>query len=95
MKTIETSIDSSHKIRFIAVSATIPNIEDIEEWIGKSNNTKSFKFSDDYRPVKLNKIVLGYSEPPKSNPFRFDMALNYRLHSLMMQYSHGKPTLVP
>nr|XP_015837991.1 PREDICTED: probable ATP-dependent DNA helicase HFM1 isoform X3 [Tribolium castaneum] len=93
MKTIEESVkthDLNHKIRFIAVSATIANIEDIAEW----NNAKSFKFSDDFRPVRLNKIVLGYSEPPKSTPFKFDLALNYKLHSLMMQYSHGKPTLI-
>ncbi|XP_044252465.1 probable ATP-dependent DNA helicase HFM1 [Tribolium madens] len=98
MKTIEESVkiqktsDLNHKIRFIAVSATIANIEDIAEWIGTSS--KSFKFSDDFRPVRLNKIVMGYSEPPKSTPFKFDLTLNYKLHSLMMQYSHGKPTLI-
>ncbi|RZB40049.1 ATP-dependent DNA helicase HFM1, partial [Asbolus verrucosus] len=96
MKTIEESVkceqetddDLNHKIRFVAVSATITNIEDIAEWIGKSSNAKY------YKPVKLTKIVLGYPYGPHSTPFKFDLALNYKLQSLMMQYSHGKPTLI-
>ncbi|VEN38347.1 unnamed protein product [Callosobruchus maculatus] len=47
------------------------------------------------RPVKLNKIVLGYSYNPKTmNPFKFDLSLNYKLKNLIMQYSEGKPTLI-
>ncbi|KAJ8927311.1 hypothetical protein NQ314_020225, partial [Rhamnusium bicolor] len=99
MKTVENSVSScvnesgnhSQKIRFIALSATVPNVEDIAEWIGKPPN---IKFSEEMRPVKLKKIVLGYNRNPKTSPFKFDISLNYKLQSLMIQYSEGKPTLI-
>jgi replicative superfamily II helicase len=49
MKTIEETIishtkdHSNHKIRFVAVSATVSNIEDVAEWIGSSSNVKCYK----------------------------------------------------
>ena len=111
MKTIEESNldDDLSKIRFVAVSATVPNIEDVAEWLGTNSKCHKynlsiscggttlscFRFSGDYRPVKLNKIVLGYhNTQSKTSPFKFDLSLNYKLQSLIMQYSHGKPTLV-
>ncbi|XP_033759553.1 probable ATP-dependent DNA helicase HFM1 [Pecten maximus] len=47
MKTVQISLCHSNteqqlpKLRFIAVSATIPNIEDIAEWMGESHHAKS------------------------------------------------------
>ncbi|KAJ8983996.1 hypothetical protein NQ317_008701 [Molorchus minor] len=103
MKTVENTVVFNEvagdvynqKIRFIALSATVPNVEDIAEWIGKPPNIKYFKFSEEMRPVKLKKIVLGYNYNPKNtSPFKFDLSLNYKLQSLMMQHSEGKPTLI-
>nr|CAH7763205.1 unnamed protein product [Callosobruchus chinensis] len=100
MKTVDqekTKIeqDTRQGIRFVAVSATIPNVEDIARWICKNPNLNYFKFSEEMRPVKLNKIVLGYSYNPKTmTPFKFDLSLNYKLKNLIMQYSEGKPTLI-
>lgn len=39
--------DESGKIRFIAVSASFPNIEDIGDWIDKQN-AKVFRYVNDY-----------------------------------------------
>lgn len=86
--------DENQKIRFIAVSASIPNSDDIADWLGR-NNTKLFKFPESLRPVPLNKIVLGYHYNPKRmSAFKFDLSLNYRLRNLIIQHSEGKPTLV-
>lgn len=51
--------------RFIALSATIPNIEDVSEWLKEtrvdefgeeeSNPAKVFKFGDEFRPCPLQK----------------------------------------
>lgn len=38
MKTIQKTVDNPFQVRFIAVSATIPNIEDIALWLGDSQN---------------------------------------------------------
>ncbi|XP_049780691.1 probable ATP-dependent DNA helicase HFM1 [Schistocerca cancellata] len=105
MKIIEETLnykkpEISHKrlpfpVRFIAVSATLPNIEDIATWLGKFENpAKYFKISEEHRPVKLNKIVLGYNCPQNMSQFRFDISLSYKLKPLLLQYSDGKPTLI-
>lgn len=43
MKTIQESLmPNDNHIRFLAVSATIPNIEDIAGWLGKKNVPAKF-----------------------------------------------------
>ncbi|KAF7279927.1 hypothetical protein GWI33_006598 [Rhynchophorus ferrugineus] len=97
MKTIDTFIlnQGFSKIRFIAVSATIPNVEDISEWIGPSGTASFYKFSEEVRPVKLNKIVCGFFfQPKRKSMFQFDLSLNYKLQYLIPKYSDGQPTLI-
>ncbi|PSN45754.1 hypothetical protein C0J52_13790 [Blattella germanica] len=87
---------TNFRIRFIAVSATIPNIEDLAQWLGTSHDkpARYFKISEDMRPVKLTKIVLGYSHPLSVSQFRFEMSLSYKLRDLIFKHSGGKPTLI-
>ncbi|XP_066257533.1 probable ATP-dependent DNA helicase HFM1 [Euwallacea similis] len=98
MKTATESLKYNYgcdSIRFVALSATIPNIEDIAEWIGPAGTAKSFKFSEEARPVKLTKIVLGYPFNSQSQSvFKFDMSLSYKISGLISKYSEGKPTLI-
>lgn len=105
MKTLQSSLEDDYesngvletygKIRFVAMSATIPNVGDIAEWLGNEKEpAEYFKFTDDTRPVKLKKIVLGYPYNVQFSPFKFDIYLNYRLKSILIQYAEGKPTLV-
>lgn len=56
------------KIRIIAVSATIPNIGEVGEWL-KVPKHNICVFGEEYRPVKINKVVLGFK--PTGNPFTF------------------------
>ncbi|KAK7790265.1 hypothetical protein R5R35_012634 [Gryllus longicercus] len=107
MKTIHEAIKDDEKlenrdkrtlvptsIRFIAVSATIPNIEDVASWLGDVNNpAQYFSLGEAYRPVKLHKVVMGYHYPHHTE-FRFDMQLSYKLRQLLLQYSEGKPSLI-
>jgi len=51
-----------------------------------------YRSDDDERPVKLQKIVLGYNAT--SGGFKFDLDLSYKLKPLIRQYSSGRPTLV-
>lgn len=44
--------------RFIAVSATFPNVDDVSIWLG-GRSAVFFKFNEDSRPVKLNRVVIG------------------------------------
>lgn len=49
---------------------------------------------DSYRPVKLHKVVIGYTCSEGTSNFRFDLSLNYKLSSIIQKYSENKPTLV-
>lgn len=51
------------EMRFIAVSATIPNADDVAEWIGQGSRyadsertCKPFVFGDEFRPCALHKV---------------------------------------
>jgi ATP-dependent DNA helicase HFM1/MER3 len=47
------------RMRFVAVSATLPNLRDVAAWIGAGPHT-TFSYDDSYRPVPLRVHVLGY-----------------------------------
>ncbi|KAF0755576.1 putative ATP-dependent DNA helicase HFM1, partial [Aphis craccivora] len=81
-------------LRFVAVSATVTNIEDVAKWLTNDQNYPAhyLKSTEDERPVKLQKIVLGYN--CKTNNFKFDFDLTYKLKPLIRQYSNGRPTLI-
>ncbi|GAB1610423.1 hypothetical protein Ahia01_001328600, partial [Argonauta hians] len=82
-------------IRFVAVSATIQNLDDLAEWLGTTSNpAKTYKISDHLRPVKLQKIVIGYPCYDGMSNFKFDISLRYKIHNIISSYSDGKPTLV-
>ena len=60
MKSIGTDV------RFVALSATVPNSEDIATWLGKDRLSPELPahrevFDESYRPVKLEKHVYGFN----------------------------------
>ncbi|XP_034873953.1 probable ATP-dependent DNA helicase HFM1 isoform X9 [Mirounga leonina] len=101
MKTVQslspTSENSSTVIpmRFVAVSATIPNAEDIAEWLSDGERPAvCLKMDEKHRPVKLRKVVLGFPCRSNQTEFKFDLTLNYKIASVIQTYSDQKPTLV-
>nr|CAB3450378.1 unnamed protein product [Digitaria exilis] len=78
-------------VRLIAVSATIPNIEDIAEWLlAPPQGIK--KFGEEMRPVKLTTKVFGYA--PAKNDFLFERRLQSFIYDILMEHSRGKSALV-
>ena len=77
--------DNSNKVRFVAISATAPNICDIGEWLTNDGSgvnkvaARVHHFDETYRPVPLEKIVIGYNAGEKHNAFSFDSVLSYKL----------------
>ncbi|XP_009638929.1 probable ATP-dependent DNA helicase HFM1, partial [Egretta garzetta] len=102
MKTVQSSLsrlledhDIVPPLRFVAVSATIPNAEDIAEWLSDSKMPAvCLKIDEDQRPVKLRKIVLGFPCSENQTEFKFDLTLNYKIASIIQAYSEQKPALV-
>lgn len=93
LKVLQKKADSSQlisQIRFIAVSATIPNVEDIALWL---NNAELKVFNDDVRPVKIDLKVLAFPNQ-STNDFLFDQSLNYKLLPIIMEHNGDHPTLI-
>jgi ATP-dependent DNA helicase HFM1/MER3 len=84
-------------VRFVALSATVPNSHDIAIWLGKDHTNAHLPahretFGEDFRPVKLQKHVYGYDG--LMNDFAFDKALDGKLPSLIQKHTHKKPIMV-
>ncbi|GAN10881.1 DEAD/DEAH box DNA helicase [Mucor ambiguus] len=76
-------------LRYIAVSATVPNLEDIATWL----HAKPISFSEEYRPIKLERFVYGYPYQ-EGNMFLFDRKLDWKLLDMIEKYSDNKPVLI-
>ena len=68
-------------IRFVALSATVPNSEDIATWLGKDSTTQHLPahrevFGESFRPVQLKKHVYGFEA--KGNDFAFESMLTQK-----------------
>ena len=64
-------------------------------WLDPINGL-GISISDDLRPVKLDKIIMGFNTNKSipSSEYRFDMTLTYKLESIIRTHSDQKPTLV-
>ena len=78
-------------VRYVAVSATIHNIQDIAEWLDVPHYG-TFAFGEEVRPVKLPTLVKGFQMTKPD--FLFERRLNDHLRGVILQYSKGRPTLV-
>ena len=91
MKTIGANV------RFVALSATVPNSEDIATWLGRNHTNQHLPahretFGEEFRPVKLQKLVYGFDS--SSNDFIFDKFLDQKLPGLIAKHARQKPILV-
>ncbi|KAK3361437.1 hypothetical protein B0T24DRAFT_585089 [Lasiosphaeria ovina] len=91
MKTIGANV------RFIALSATVPNSDDIATWLGRNHTNQHLPahretFGEEFRPVKLQKYVYGYDH--KSNDFIFDNFLDTKLPTVLQRHNQKKPIMI-
>ncbi|XP_042284250.1 probable ATP-dependent DNA helicase HFM1 isoform X1 [Thunnus maccoyii] len=87
--------ESDLSMRFVAVSATIPNISDIADWLSNETGPATYLDMDEsHRPVKLRKVVLGFPCSTNQTEFKFDLSLNYKMANIIQTYSDQKPALV-
>lgn len=84
-------------VRFVALSATVPNVDDIATWLGKDSTNQHLpapreKFGEEFRPVRLQKHVIGLLY--KGNDFGFEGVCDPKLPDIIANYSHKKPIMV-
>lgn len=56
-------------IRVLTLSATLPNSEDVAQWLHASH----YSFDASYRPVPIDRVVIGFPNNSKRNPFLFEV----------------------
>ncbi|KAI9092146.1 Sec63 Brl domain-containing protein [Phlyctochytrium arcticum] len=85
----------SGQIRFVAVSATVPNIEDLALWLknGDGSMAEIRVFGEEFRPVQLQREVLGFYSS-KAGYFAFENTLDYKLGEVIDKNCKNKPSLV-
>ncbi|KAL9582942.1 MAG: hypothetical protein Q9212_003008 [Teloschistes hypoglaucus] len=91
MKSIGTDV------RFIALSATVPNSDDIATWLGQNSIAQSSpacreRFGEEFRPVKLQKHVYGL--PFSGNDWGFEKACDPKLPEIVAKHSQKKPIMI-
>ncbi|CAI4457580.1 CDG_1a_G0017820.mRNA.1.CDS.1 [Saccharomyces cerevisiae] len=82
-------------IRFVALSATVPNIEDLALWLKTNNELPAniLSFDESYRQVQLTKFVYGYSFNCK-NDFQKDAIYNSKLIEIIEKHANNRPVLI-
>lgn len=85
-------------VRFVALSATVPNLHDVAAWLGKNcsepyEQAANERFGEEFRPVKLRKHVRGYVYN-HSNDFAFEKVLDAKLLDVITTYCERKPIMV-
>ncbi|KNB41714.1 ATP-dependent DNA helicase [Blastocystis sp. subtype 4] len=80
----------AHPIRIITLSATFPNSIDVAQWL----QALHFSFDASYRPVPIDRIVLGFPNKNQKNPFLFENILCFSLLLRVFGYSPNKPVMV-
>lgn len=84
-------------VRFVAISATVPNSCDIAMWLGRDHTNQHLpahreEFGDSFRPVRIVKWVCGFDG--SMNDFAFEKTLDGKLPAVIQQYSEKKPIMV-
>ncbi|KAL8888722.1 MAG: hypothetical protein Q9215_003906 [Flavoplaca cf. flavocitrina] len=84
-------------VRFLALSATVPNSDDIATWLGLNPTTQHVpacreRFGEEFRPVKLQKHVYGLSFG--GNDWGFDKVCDPKLPEIIAKHSQKKPIMV-
>ncbi|KAJ7074112.1 hypothetical protein C8F01DRAFT_1360827 [Mycena amicta] len=84
-------------VRFLLVSATVPNIQDIASWIGNQRRdgpASVFEFGEEFRPCKLTRHVIAIDRSRNENDFSFARKLDYKLFPALQAHAVGKPILI-
>ena len=85
-----TPASISASMRTVAVSATLPNITDVAEFVGAS---EAYAFDGSFRPVPLTKHVSAFGFVG-NNEFKYWSSLDRHIPQLIHRFSGGKQTLI-
>ena len=79
-------------LRFVALSATLPNLADIGKWLDCTPSGIHF-FDESFRPVPLTVHVEACGSE-SHNTFLFEKSMDKHVQGMIQRYAQGKQTLV-
>ncbi|KIW62469.1 hypothetical protein PV04_10642 [Phialophora macrospora] len=84
-------------VRFVALSATVPNSEDIAIWLGRNSTMQHLParreiFGETFRPVQLQKYVYGFET--RGNDFAFESMLTQQIPDIIANHGRRKPVMI-
>ena len=79
-------------MRIIALSATLPNLVDIGEWLGCRPECIHY-FDESFRPVPLSVHTVAMGSAG-ANPYLFERSLDERVPELVARFGAGKQVLI-
>ncbi|KAJ3394049.1 Sec63 [Lobulomyces angularis] len=86
---------SHSKLRIIAISATVPNIEDIATWLKNDDESNSSAivrvFGEEYRPVPIQREIITINV---KNSFQMENASSFKTMEVIKKFSDEKPTII-
>ncbi|CED85133.1 DNA/RNA helicase MER3/SLH1, DEAD-box superfamily [Phaffia rhodozyma] len=108
LEVVVSRMKALNSVRVVALSATVPNVEDVGRWLRpmagteisdinsgvQSQTAKVFKFDDEYRPCPLKKVIIAYPKKDTTNHFIFAKFLETKVFELLTIHAEGKPILV-
>ena len=90
--TVETTNVLPKPLRIIALSATLPNVGDVGEWLGCPLRGVHY-FDDTYRPVPLEIRCVSCGHIG-NNEYLFDKKLDERVPEIVKTYSDKRQTII-
>lgn len=78
-------------LRVIALSATLPNLCDIGDWLSCDAEAVHF-FDDSFRPIPLTIHTVAFGSA--GNPFLFEKSLDSKVSGIIERFADGKQVLI-
>ena len=82
---------SARPSRVLALSASLPNVNDIGQWLGCTENSIHY-FDETFRPVPLTVHIVSYG--PSKNSYLYEKHLDPKVPDIIRRYSNNKPSLI-
>ncbi len=86
-------VESSQRlVRIVALSATLPNYQDVAAFLRVNANTGLFFFGPEYRPIPLDQTFIGLTD--KQRPNRLEIMSRKAYEKMIQALENGKQVMI-
>ena len=88
---VQLKCSSSLPSRVLALSASLPNVNDIGQWLGCSEKSIHY-FDETFRPVPLTVHIVSYGH--SKNSYLYEKHLDPKVPDIIRRFGNNKPSLI-